>query len=76
MDKAIFAVVGFVVGLVAGWLVFSPAAVKEEVKLEETAPVSPAEPEVPAPVVESEVVPMPPQETVEPAPAEAPKAAN
>lgn len=75
MDKAIFAVVGFVIGLVAGWLVFSPAEVKEEVKLEETAPVTPAEPEAPAPVVESEVVPMPPQETVEPAPVEE-KAAN
>lgn len=74
MDKAIFAVVGFVIGLVAGWLVFSPAEVKEEVKLEETAPVTPAEPEAAAPA-EPEVVPMPPQEVVEPAPVEE-KAAN
>lgn len=74
MDKAIFAVVGFVIGLVAGWLVFSPAEVKEEVKLEETAPVTPAEPEAAAPA-EPEVVPLPPQETVEPAPVEE-KAAN
>lgn len=74
MDKFVFAIVGLVLGFGLGWFAFSPAAVKEEVKVEETAPVIPAEPEAAAPA-EPEVVPMPPQETVEPAPAEQ-KAAN
>lgn len=62
MDKFVFAIVGLVLGFGLGWFAFSPATVKEEVKVEEPAPVTPAEPEV-------EVVPLPPQETVEPAPA-------
>lgn len=62
MDNYLFALGGLLIGLVVGWYVFSPATVKEEVTIEEPAPVTPAEPEV-------EVVPLPPQETVEPAPA-------
>lgn len=75
MDNYLFALGGLLIGLVVGWFVFSPATVKEEVTIEEPAPVTPAEPEAAAPA-EPEVVPMPPQETVEPAPVEAPKAAN
>jgi hypothetical protein len=59
MNKIIFASLAFVVGLVAGlWLsplVFSPAEVKEDVKVEETAPVTPTEVETPAPVTPTEV---------------------
>lgn len=60
MNNIIFAPIAFVVGLVVGlWvipLVFSTAEVKEEVKVEETAPVTPTEAETPAPVTPTEAV--------------------
>jgi len=73
-------VVGFALGFAVSWYVFSPTKVEEsaaEAPAVEVAPVVPAD--APAPAAEkSEVVPLPPQETVDsaPAPAEAPKAAN
>jgi hypothetical protein len=79
MNNALFAVVGLVLGFVAGWFVFAPAEVAE-VEAEKPAveaPVIPAEPEAAAPAAETPAaeVALPPQETVEPAPAE-PKAAQ
>jgi len=68
MDKFVFALIGLVLGFALGWFTFASSKVTEEVKVEETAPVIPAEPEAEV-VTPVEEVPLPPQETVEPAPA-------
>lgn len=69
MEKFVFAILGIVVGFVLGWFVFSASPVVEEpVKTEDVAPATPVESEVTLPEASTpvEVVPMPPQEVVEP----------
>ena len=69
MNNVLYAVGGFVLGFLVSWYVFAPAAVVVEAeKPVVEAPVTPAEPEAAVPPVE--VVPMPPQEIVEPTPVE------
>lgn len=66
MDKVALLVFGFALGFVISWWTFAPAVGPvEEAKTEEVVPVMPEAPEAET-VPPVEVVPMPPQEVVEP----------